>query len=68
MPGRQPHPPTASITLRLDRWASLLRNEWGHEHELEDLSILCTEAANVICDLSAENRRLRDNVVPSPDP
>lgn len=48
MSGRQPHPPDASITLRLDRWASLLNNEWGHEDELEDLAILCTQAANTI--------------------
>lgn len=43
-------PSTDPVTLRLDRWASILRNRPGRlsEDEEDDLSLLCTQAANEI--------------------
>jgi hypothetical protein len=51
-----PRPATDPITLRLDRWASLLRNCDNLElsdAEIEDLSTLLTAAANEISQLGA---------------
>lgn len=55
---RRPHGPEQDITVRLDRWASLLSNEWQAidgplcRQDFDDLAALATllvEAANELC-------------------
>lgn len=54
---RRPHPSTESITVRLDRWASMLRNELADldEHldnpeDWDDLELVVLTASNWIAD------------------
>lgn len=64
---RRIHPPTQSIAVRLDRWASILRNELADprshvdfpDEDWDDLHALLTHAANEIIRLETAIHNLR---------